>query len=152
MNTCRNCAENLQNKSSTILKSVLGNNRENLRNLQQELKRALWFVESYGLSIQSLKLTDPNEKALILDFGTQQHNTKSKLQHIPREGKEKIKMVLHIIDRFCIGDVAYYALSVQANGLPKGYLIKLCRNKINKLFSITRTPGVLVGGWVSEKS
>lgn len=54
-------------------------------------------------------------------------------------------MVLHIMDRFCIGDAAYHALSVQVDGLLEGYLIKQCRIEINKLFSITRTPGELVG-------
>jgi hypothetical protein len=149
---CRNCAENLENKSSTIPEVGVRQQQRKLKELKTRAQRALWFVESYGLSIQSLSLTDPNNKALTLELGTQQeNNTKSKFQDIPHEDQEKIKMVLHIMDRFCIGDAAYHALSVQAGGLPKGYLIKQCRNEINKLFSITITPGELVGAQLSVR-
>jgi hypothetical protein len=152
INTCRNCAENLENKSSTIPEVGVRQQQRKLKELKTRAQRALWFVESYGLSIQSLSLTDPNNKALTLELGTQQeNNTKSKFQDIPHEDQEKIKMVLHIMDRFCIGDAAYHALSVQAGGLPKGYLIKQCRNEINKLFSITITPGELVGAQLSVR-
>jgi hypothetical protein len=47
-----------------------------------------------------------------LELGTQQeNNTKTKFQDIPHEDQEKIKMVLHIMDRFCIGDAAYLVSS-----------------------------------------
>ena len=55
------------------------------------------------------------------------------------------------MDKFCIGDPAYHALSVQGDGLPKSHLIKQCRNEINGLFAITRNPGELVGAQLSFK-
>ena len=48
------------------------------------------------------------------------------------------------MDNFCVSDVAYHELSMfDQEGLPRSYLIKQCRQDLNKLCSISRTPG----GW-----
>ena len=55
------------------------------------------------------------------------------------------------MDRFCVGDAAYHALVVLENDLPRSYMIKQCRNDIDDLFVITRTPGELTGAQISFK-
>ena len=148
---CRNCAENLENKSSTIPEVGVRQQQRKLKALKTRAQRALWFVESYGLSIPSVSLTDPNNKALKLELGTQQENT------TPRQN---FKIFLTRTKKrsrwFCISwtdfvSVMLLTLSVQAGGLPKRYLLKQCRNEINKLFSITRTPGELVGAQLNVR-
>jgi hypothetical protein len=55
------------------------------------------------------------------------------------------------MDTFCTGDAAYHALSVIECGLPRSYMIKQCRNDINKQFVIRRTQGDLIGAQMSFK-
>ena len=51
------------------------------------------------------------------------------------------------MDKFFIGDEAYHKLStVDGNeGLPQSYLIKQCKDELNKLCHITQTPGSAQG-------
>ena len=70
---------------------------------------------------------------------------------LPEKEKTKLKEVLYILDRFCVGDAAYHALSEEESGLPRSYLIKQCRSDINRSFTIRRTPGELVGAQIGFK-
>lgn len=58
------------------------------------------------------------------------------------KNKDRVKSVIYIMDKFCVGDVAYHDFSMTDHeGLPWNYLIKQWRRDLNKLCSITRTPG-----------
>lgn len=70
------------------------------------------------------------------------HKT-SKYEDLPEKDKTKIKEVLHILDRFCVSDASYHALTVLESGLPRSYMIKQCRGDINntevtEIFQIQR--------------
>ena len=75
----------------------------------------------------------------------------SKYNFLPEKEKTRLKEVLYILDRFCVGDAAYHALSEEESGLPRSYLIKHCRSDINSSFTIKRTPGELVDAQISFK-
>ena len=60
------------------------------------------------------------------------------------EEKDKVKQVLYVTDKFCIGEAAYHSLTMTDGGerLPRSYLVvKQCKNDLNNLCHITRTPG-----------
>ncbi|CAB4026380.1 Hypothetical predicted protein, partial [Paramuricea clavata] len=61
--------------------------------------------------------------------------------------QQKARYVLFILDKFCIGDQAYHELSMLPGNeeLPGSYLIKQCKDDINKLCDITRTPEPVEG-------
>lgn len=58
-----------------------------------------------------------------------------------------MKSVLFVVDKFCIGDAAYHELTMCIGGedLPRSYLIKRCKDDLNKLCHITKTPGAAAG-------
>lgn len=58
-----------------------------------------------------------------------------------------MKSVLFVVDKFCIGDAAYHELTMCIGGedLPRSYLIKQCKDDLNKLCHITKTPGAAAG-------
>lgn len=72
---------------------------------------------------------------------------KKSYQNLSEDEKQKVQSVLFVLDKFCIGEVAYHELTMTANGesLPRSYLIKQCKEELNKLCHITRTPGAPVG-------
>ena len=58
-----------------------------------------------------------------------------------------MKSVLYLLEKFCIGDAAYHELIMCSGGEdhPRSYLIKQCKDELNKLCHMTRTPGVAPG-------
>ena len=54
-----------------------------------------------------------------------------------------MKSVLFLPDEFCISDAAYHELTLASGGqdLPRSYLIKQCKENLNLLCHISRTPG-----------
>ena len=51
---------------------------------------------------------------------------------------------MYLVDKFCVSDEFYHELTMIENGLPSSYLIKQCRNNLNKLYHVTPTPGEFV--------
>lgn len=66
---------------------------------------------------------------------------------LSKEDQDKVKSVLFLLDKFCIGDAAYHELTMCSGGeyLLRPYLIKKCKDDLNQLCHITRTPGVTPG-------
>jgi hypothetical protein len=54
---------------------------------------------------------------------------------------EKAKNIICILDSFCISDEAYHELTLHSKDIVKSYLIKQCREDVNKTFSISQTTG-----------
>ena len=52
-----------------------------------------------------------------------------------------------VLNKFCIRDAAYHELTMSPGGedIPRSYLIKQCKDDLNKLCQISRTPGVAPG-------
>ena len=57
--------------------------------------------------------------------------------------QKNIQAMLFVLDKFCIGDSAHNELTMvcKSSGLPRSYLIKQCKEELNKIVHITRTPG-----------
>ena len=51
-----------------------------------------------------------------------------------------------------MSDEFYLELSMIENGVPRSYLIKQCRNDLNKLCHVTSTPGTFEGAQIPFKS
>ena len=151
LNVCHSCTDSFENKSKTVSNVGPRQRQRKLKELTTKAERALWFLESYGVTTKSLTVEDPNGQKFDLHINQGDPGPKSKYEDLEEETKEKIKEVLHIMDTFCVGDAAYHALSSIESGLPRGYLVKQCRGDINGMFRITKTPGELTGAQMSFK-
>lgn len=65
--------------------------------------------------------------------------------------KEKVETVLYLMDKFSVGDAFIHELNMEVNGMPKSYLIRQCRDKLNSACSIRSTLGDAPGAQVSFK-
>ena len=72
---------------------------------------------------------------------------KKSFNDLSEEEQDKLKSVLFVLDKFCIGDAAYHELTMCIGGedFPRSYLIKQCKDDLNRLCHIARTPGVAAG-------
>ena len=69
---------------------------------------------------------------------------------LPEDERDKIKGILFITDKFCIGTAAYHEMTMSPGGeeLPRTYLIRQCKENMNELCHITRTPGYAHGAQI----
>ena len=79
-------------------------------------------------------------------------NTKV-FRDLPEEEQNKLKQILFIQDKFCIGESAYHELTMTpgGEGLPRSYLIRQCKETLNEICHIERTPGKIEGAQVVFK-
>lgn len=155
LNVCQNCESYLENHAKKINDVGTRQRQRKVKELTTKVDRALWFLQSYGVTAQtlSLEVTDSSSQCIDLKLNSDTNGKRiSNYKDLPDEKKTKIKEVLHILDKFCVGDAAYHALTQIECGLPRSYLIKQCRGDINDCFIITRTPGDLVGAQLSFKT
>ena len=99
-------------------------------NLRERVQKALWFAKSFGIQFTQIKGADKNDK--IYDLLNEKQSTN--YTSLVDMEKEKVKNVLFILDSFCISDEAYHELTLQNKNMVKSYLIKQCREDVNKTF------------------
>ena len=148
---CHNCTHELANGGNILTNVGTRQRQRKVKELKTKAERALWFLESYGVTSKYLSVEDNNGQKIQMDISPESKTSPKSSKYEDLEDAEKIKEVLYIMDTFCIGDAAYHALSVIECGLPRSYMIKQCRSDINKQFVITRTQGDLIGAQMSFK-
>jgi hypothetical protein len=145
LNVCRNCAPVLENSSQPLTDVGTRQRLRKIKELKTKAEKALWFLDSYGVTLDTLSVEDSNGQQVDLKVNPEGNGCRiSKYEALPEKQKTTVKEVLHILDRFCVGDAAYHSLTVLESGLPRSYMVKQCRGDINGTFHITRTPGDLI--------
>lgn len=145
---CKHCDSQYSNNGRTYNEVSYTQKQRKLKELKTNSERALWFLESFGFKLDKLLLINcqSGEKATL------QYNNgkKAAYQFLSEEDKDKVRNVVYIMDKFCVSDAAYHEFSMTNNeGLPRSYLIKQCRQDLNKVYSISRTPGEWPGAQLS---
>ena len=105
----------------------------------------MWFANTFGLTLESAVFSDKYGSNYSLAYQTSPQN--KKYNELAEMEKKRIKEILFIMDHFCIGEAAYHEVTMTQAGenLPRSYLIKQCKETLNALTCIERTPGVCEG-------
>ena len=126
--------------------SDVGKRQQNrhLQTLSTRIEQALWFSKSFGLQLESVNLIDDSGENHRLSFGKKGLKP---YEELSVDEQENVQQVLFIMDKFCIGEAAYHELTCCPSGekLPRSYLIKQCKENLNKHVYIERTPGEAAG-------
>ena len=87
-----------------------------------------------------MSFNDEKGNSHSLEYGSQNHKS---FKDLPEQEQEKVQRILFITDKFCIGESAYHELTMVRGGeqLPRSYLVKQCKQALNKLCHVSRTPG-----------
>lgn len=125
--------------------------RRQIRKVKTRIEKALWFAKTFGLDLQSVTLSDDMGGSHTMAYTEKE---KRSYKDLLEEEQKKVKSILYLLDKFCIGDNSYHELTMSPGGedLPRSYLIKQCKDDLNKLCHITRTPGQAEGAQVDFKS
>ena len=78
-------------------------------------------------------------------------NKGKQFDSVTEADKSKIETVLFLMDKFAVGDAFIHELSMVIDGMPRSYLIKQCRDKLNSTCSVKPIPGGQAGAQVSFK-
>ena len=116
-----------------------------LRELKTRTQQAMWFVESFGLSLDTVYMKDKEGIQYTLSYA--EESGKKSFGNLPQEEQEKVKQILFLLDKFCIGEAAYHEITMlpEGEGLPKSYLVRQCKENLNGMCHIERTPGSAPG-------
>ena len=144
--------DNCENTGKDIAQVGKRQQRRKLKEVKTHVERSLWFARTYGLNLESLKLFDNTGNDYVLEFNDKA--PKKCYKELPETEQQKIKEVLFIQDKFCIGEAAYHELTMTSSGetLPRSYLVKQCKDSLNELCHIERTPGVNEGAQLDFNS
>ena len=129
------------------------NKTRTLKSFLSRVEMALWFSESFGLQLDSLNVKEVGTGLvhnLEVSHETEGNSQGSKYNNLPEEEKEKIEQILFLLDKFCVGDAFYHELTMTIEGLPRSYLVKQCRDNLNKLCHIDPLKGNHIGAKVSS--
>ena len=109
------------------------------------MEQSLWFAETFGLTLKSATFSDKGGLNHSLFYGSNSEGKRYK--DLSEEEKQRIQEILFIVDQFCIGEAAYHEITMTPAGenLPRSYLVKECKESLNALTHIERTPGVAEG-------
>ena len=136
---CKHCDSTKANKGLTYDSVSKTQKQRKLKELKTNVGKSLWFLETFGLKLDSLSLIVLDGEKVNLQYNGSQ---KSAYQFLSDEDKDRVKSVVYIMDKFCVSDAACHKFSmIDQEGLVQSYLIKQCKHALNKHYTITRTPG-----------
>lgn len=142
-----------KNVSDTVQKA------RTLKSYLSRAQTALWFSRSFGLEVESMVVrettTDKEHNLKIPKLGEpSSSNCDGKgYEALSEKEKANVERTLFLMDRFAVGDNFIHELSMSpGSNLPRSYLIKQRRDDLNKMCSISSTPGSADGAQISFNS
>lgn len=116
-----------------------------LTEVKMNVEKSLWFAGTFGLTLESTTFSDKSGSNHTLTYNS--ISTRKGFKDLSEEERNIIKEILLIVDQFCIGEAAYHQLTMMPAGekLPRSYLIKQCKESLNALTHVERTPGTAEG-------
>lgn len=84
--------------------------RRQIEVLSTKAQKALWFVETYGLSISGISVTDGNGVGVDVPMSTEPAAEKRIFQNLPPSEQENVEKVLFLMDKFCGSDSLYHEM------------------------------------------
>jgi chromosome segregation ATPase len=87
-NVCSNCEPNLANHSKELNEVGVRQWQRKIKELSTKPEKALWFLESYGVTLDRISVEDPNGRHVELHTNPE-NKSKSKYEDLPENQKTK---------------------------------------------------------------
>ena len=134
------------------LDNVSNSHKKNVRQkLENNVVKALEFVETFGVL--------PKKKLVCESFGGGRYviDMDGNDVNVPYENmspreKVRVRQILNICDNAMVSDEAYHELAQHVPEMPRKYNLVACRNELDSNIEMNRTPGLLLGSFLSLES
>ena len=73
------------------------------------MEKALWFAKTFGLELQSVIFKDHHGANHTMTYS---EKVRRSYKDLTEADQQKVRNVLFILDKFCIGNEAYHELSM----------------------------------------
>ena len=137
--------------------STVKNKFRTLKTFLSRAEAALWFCSSFGVELLSLTVKESDSNVVHhitsqanCQYSASQEEGERKYSSLPEEEKECVEKILFLLDKFCVGDAFYHEISMITDGLPRSYLVKQCRDELNKMCQIDPLHAKFEGAKVSS--
>lgn len=124
----------LENRGKMVDDVSMRHRKRKLEVVRDNAVKALSFVESYGLSLDTLALRQSSRacvQILLSDDTVAQTELK----------ETEVFKVLYLLDRYGVSDAFYHQLSMQFESLPRSHNVKAARTELNETVELMSLPG-----------
>ena len=125
--------QSLVNAGQPVSDVSVRQQRRKLSQLKTSIEKALWFIDSFGLDLQSVTVKSSNEKPMEISFADSTSNSQDHLS-------ESALQTLYLLERFRVSDEFYHELAVVNPSLPRSYRVKEARKSLTEPVDIIRLP------------
>ena len=139
------------------LSQVKNKSCRTLRTFLSRAQTALWFSSSFSIELESLTVKEPDtgvfHKVSCLPDSNDSSTAEGEdryMSSISEDEKRKVEQILFLLDKFCVGDSFFHEISMITDSIPRSYLVKQCREQLNKMCHIEALDGNFVGAKVSS--
>ena len=87
--------------------------KQKLKELKTNVEKALWFAETFGLSLNSIIFSGKDGSNHTLSY---EKSPKKSFNDLAEEEQDKLKRVQFALNKFCIGDAAYMSSQYALRG------------------------------------
>lgn len=103
-------------------------------------EQALWFAESFGITLDTLQGHTATGKPVVVKFGDCTPESTSRVADTEAE-RDRVLQILYLLDKFGVGDAFYHELTMIDKSLPRSYSIKQARKEYNSRVELQPIPG-----------
>ena len=113
--------------------------RRKLSQLKTAVEKELWFMESFGLDLQSISVKTSQGKVIEIPMESTTTDVND----------DSVRQTLHLLERFGVSDDFYHELSMANSSLPRSHLVKKSRQLLTGTVELERLPGPYCGAYRS---
>ena len=112
--------------------------RRKVAALREGIKDALWFCDSFGLDLMSVVFKSKAEKIVEIHYDKRSDSNSDNME--ADKADDQVLAILYLLDRFGVSDQFYHEVSMVNPFIPRSYVIKRARERINNMVTIKRLP------------
>ena len=99
----------------------------------------LWFADSFGIQLDTLQGHTTNGEKVVVTLG-ETASASTPEPSVPDDERDKVLQVLHLLDKFGVGDAFYHELSMIDKSLPRSHKVKQVRVEYNSEIQLKTIP------------
>ena len=113
--------------------------RRQLADFSSKAEQVLWFADSFGVELDTLHgHTASGEKVVVKLSDTASASTPE--TRVSDEDRDKVLLVLYLLDKFGVGDAFYHELSMINRSLPRSHKVKQAQVEYNSEIQLKTIP------------
>ena len=117
-----------------------------LRTIKTAAEQALWFVRTFGLTVEKVVLKDPQDHNVDINYADVPSISTGICAEQTTE-PESVSETLYLLEKFGVSDECYDELTMLHPSLPRSYKVKAVRNDISHNVELLPLPSPFAGAY-----